>query len=123
MSWSLQQTGADATAVTLTPVAGDITVTVAQSTGVFTNLDGSRVVWQSPAQPADPAIPELWFEDFTQLTRLIALCGSGQPLTLTADTGQTWAVRSKDAVKWRIINTPDRGTAAKYGCTLTLVGA
>lgn len=119
----MQKTGAAATAVALLPMAGDITVNIAQSTGVFTALDGTRTVWSSPASAADPTIPELWFEDFGQLTRLQNLLTSGVPLTLTADTGQTWSVRSNGGLKWRILDLPDRGTAAKYGVTMTLVGA
>ncbi|SNR38717.1 hypothetical protein [Blastococcus mobilis] len=122
MGWYVERAGAPASRVDLLPVAGDIVVTTEQPSSVFTALDGTRVVWSAPPSPPNVQIPELWFESATEVQRLEALALAGVTLTLGADTGETWAVRAINGVRRRILDTPDRATAPKFGVTVTLIG-
>ncbi|WP_164700858.1 hypothetical protein [Modestobacter sp. KNN46-3] len=122
MSWYVERVGAEASRVTLLPVAGDIVVSTEQPSSVLTALDGSRVVWSAPPSPANVTLPELWFDSVTDATRFETLALSGAQLTLVADTGESWTVRAINGVRRRILDTPDRGTAPKFGVTTTFVG-
>lgn len=121
MAWYLERDGAPASRVTIVPVAGEVVEETVQEGGVFTALDGSRVVWQNPASPDTPTLPELHFADRAEVTRLRALVTSGVLLRL-GDTddpdGKTWRVRAVGGLSVRKLDTP----RPLYRAKLNVVG-